>query len=174
VVQHVWAEQTGLAEKLKRGIEMVSFGSGGATRNWASRIADFELAGQSFHQSSVVMRKIRRVHFLPGQRLAISAPNSRKFHARLGLCPQSHMVRAGAMFYSFTLPAFWNESLQTRSEICRRSQRDRWWPGSEGWYSNGRYDHYSGGQKCHDTFRWRTAPHLRATARDTNTNCLRS
>ena len=46
VVQHVWAEKNGLAEHLKGGLEMVSFGSGGATKNWASRIRDFEIAGR--------------------------------------------------------------------------------------------------------------------------------
>jgi len=49
VVQHVWAEDHGLAEEMKRGVEMVSFGSGGESRNWASRVSDFELADQSFH-----------------------------------------------------------------------------------------------------------------------------
>ena len=49
VVQHVWAEDHCLAEEMKRGVEMVSFGSGGESRNWASRDADFELADQSFH-----------------------------------------------------------------------------------------------------------------------------
>jgi len=49
VVQHVWAEDHGLAEEMKRGVEMVSFGSGGESRNWASRVTDLELAGRSFH-----------------------------------------------------------------------------------------------------------------------------
>ena len=29
VIQHLWAEKNGLADQMKRGIEMVSFGSGG-------------------------------------------------------------------------------------------------------------------------------------------------
>jgi hypothetical protein len=49
VIQHVWAETHGLADEMKRGVEMESFGSGGQSRNWASRVADFELAGHSFH-----------------------------------------------------------------------------------------------------------------------------
>jgi hypothetical protein len=49
VVQHLWAESNGLAGAMKRGIEMMSFGSGGESRNWASRVSDFELADHSFH-----------------------------------------------------------------------------------------------------------------------------
>jgi hypothetical protein len=53
VVQGIWATQNGLASQLKRGLETVSFGAGGASRNWASlghrvtlggaQIADTEL-----------------------------------------------------------------------------------------------------------------------------------
>ncbi len=50
VVQHVWAENHGLVDEMKRGVEMVSFGSGGESRNWASRVPDFELAEHSFHR----------------------------------------------------------------------------------------------------------------------------
>jgi C-terminal processing protease CtpA/Prc len=50
VVQHVWAEKNGLAEEMKRGVAMMSFGSGGASKNWASRIADFEVGGSTFHR----------------------------------------------------------------------------------------------------------------------------
>jgi aspartyl protease/PDZ domain-containing protein len=49
VIQHIWAEHHGLADHMKRGIEMVSFGSGGESHNWASRVSDFELANHSFH-----------------------------------------------------------------------------------------------------------------------------
>jgi membrane-associated protease RseP (regulator of RpoE activity) len=49
LVQHIWAERNGLAAQMKRGIEMVSFGSGGESKNWANRIRDFELAGSAFH-----------------------------------------------------------------------------------------------------------------------------
>jgi C-terminal processing protease CtpA/Prc len=48
VIQHVWAETHGLAGEMKHGVEMLSFGSGGQSRNWASRVADFELASHSF------------------------------------------------------------------------------------------------------------------------------
>lgn len=48
VIQHLWAEKNGLADQMKRGIEMVSFGSGGETKNWASRIHVFEIAGRTF------------------------------------------------------------------------------------------------------------------------------
>ena len=47
VIQHIWAESHGLAEQMKRGLEMVSFGSGGETKNWASRIRDFEIGGHN-------------------------------------------------------------------------------------------------------------------------------
>ncbi len=36
VVQGVWAARSGVADRLKRGIETVSFGSGGISRNWES------------------------------------------------------------------------------------------------------------------------------------------
>jgi hypothetical protein len=36
VVQGIWARQNGLAAQLKRGRETLSFGAGGASRNWAS------------------------------------------------------------------------------------------------------------------------------------------
>jgi Aspartyl protease/PDZ domain len=49
VIQHVWAENHGLADEMKRGVEVISFGSGGESRNWASRVSDFELADRSFH-----------------------------------------------------------------------------------------------------------------------------
>jgi PDZ domain/Aspartyl protease len=49
VIQHVWAENHGLADEMKRGVEVISFGSGGESRNWASRVSDFELADHSFH-----------------------------------------------------------------------------------------------------------------------------
>jgi predicted aspartyl protease len=45
VVQSVWARKHGLAEKLKRGIETVSYGAGGASPNWASRVATLEIGG---------------------------------------------------------------------------------------------------------------------------------
>lgn len=51
LVQHVWAERVGLAKRLKSGIEMVSYGAGGASRNWASRVDHFGIAGQDLrHQ----------------------------------------------------------------------------------------------------------------------------
>lgn len=45
VVQQVWARRHGLAERLKRGVETVSFGAGGASTNWASRIDSLEIGG---------------------------------------------------------------------------------------------------------------------------------
>jgi predicted aspartyl protease len=51
LVQHVWAEKNGLADEMKRGVKMVSFGSGGASQNWASRVDNFEVAGDVFHHA---------------------------------------------------------------------------------------------------------------------------
>src|SRR5204863_148356 len=45
VVQAVWARKDGLAARLKRGVETVSYGAGGASRNWASRIDSLEIGG---------------------------------------------------------------------------------------------------------------------------------
>ncbi|HEY4138219.1 MAG TPA: aspartyl protease family protein [Casimicrobiaceae bacterium] len=45
VVQAVWARKHGLAQRLKRGIETVSYGAGGASSNWASRIDSLEIGG---------------------------------------------------------------------------------------------------------------------------------
>ena len=43
LVQGVWARRHGLADRLKRGIETVSYGAGGVSRNWASRIDSVEI-----------------------------------------------------------------------------------------------------------------------------------
>ncbi|MEO8924645.1 MAG: aspartyl protease family protein, partial [Caldimonas sp.] len=43
VVQARWARRNGLAEAMKRGIETVSYGAGGASRNWVSRVAMLEI-----------------------------------------------------------------------------------------------------------------------------------
>ena len=45
VVQARWAQRTGMAEAMKRGIETVSYGAGGASRNWVSRLDAIEIAG---------------------------------------------------------------------------------------------------------------------------------
>ena len=54
LVQHVWAEQHGLAAKMKAGLETVSYGMGGTSRNWAIGGAHFSMGGQMF--SDVVAR----------------------------------------------------------------------------------------------------------------------
>jgi predicted aspartyl protease len=38
VVQHVWADKVGLTDRMKNGLAMSSFGAGGESRNWASRM----------------------------------------------------------------------------------------------------------------------------------------
>ncbi len=43
VIQPVWARAQGLAAQLKRGLETVSYGAGGASTNWASRIERLQL-----------------------------------------------------------------------------------------------------------------------------------
>ena len=45
VVQAVWARRHALAARMKRGIETVSYGAGGASHNWASRIDSMEIGG---------------------------------------------------------------------------------------------------------------------------------
>jgi predicted aspartyl protease len=46
VVQAAWAKANGLAEVMKGGLELVSFGAGGESRNWASRVASLEIGHQ--------------------------------------------------------------------------------------------------------------------------------
>jgi predicted aspartyl protease len=38
VVQHVWSDKVGLSDRMKTGLAMSSFGAGGESRNWASRM----------------------------------------------------------------------------------------------------------------------------------------
>jgi predicted aspartyl protease len=45
VVQHIWADRVGLGERMKSGLSTTSFGAGGASANWASRIDQFTLGG---------------------------------------------------------------------------------------------------------------------------------
>ncbi len=45
VVQPVWAREHGLADTLRRGVETVSYGSGGASSNWVSRVRSVEVGG---------------------------------------------------------------------------------------------------------------------------------
>jgi predicted aspartyl protease len=54
VVQAAWAKENGLAETMKRGLELVSFGAGGESRNWASRVATLQIG------STVIERPIAR------------------------------------------------------------------------------------------------------------------
>jgi predicted aspartyl protease len=62
-VQHVWAESHGLAGQMKRGVEMISFGAGGESRNWVSRVSDFELADHDFHHVAAGYAEDRRGAF---------------------------------------------------------------------------------------------------------------
>jgi predicted aspartyl protease len=50
VVQALWAKANGLAETMKRGVETVSYGAGGASRNWASRVDSIEVGGTAIHR----------------------------------------------------------------------------------------------------------------------------
>lgn len=46
VIQWRWAQSQGMAERMKReGIETVSYGAGGASRNWGTRLRSFEVGG---------------------------------------------------------------------------------------------------------------------------------
>ena len=44
-MQPVWARTNGLADTLKRGVETVSYGAGGASSNWVSRVRSVEVGG---------------------------------------------------------------------------------------------------------------------------------
>jgi len=50
VVQHVWAERNGLAGPLKAGVRMFSFGSGGRSENWASRLPGITIGSTTFRR----------------------------------------------------------------------------------------------------------------------------
>jgi predicted aspartyl protease len=54
VVQALWAKANGLADTMKRGVETVSYGTGGASRNWASRLDSVEVG------NTVIRRQIAR------------------------------------------------------------------------------------------------------------------
>lgn len=49
-----WAERHGLAEELKRGIQTVTFGAGGESQSWASRVPQFAIGGRSFPRTIAV------------------------------------------------------------------------------------------------------------------------
>ncbi len=53
IVQPVWARRHGLADTLKRGLELVSYGAGGASPNWASRVRSIEVGGVDLKQQIV-------------------------------------------------------------------------------------------------------------------------
>jgi hypothetical protein len=45
LVQRHWAERIGVAERMKQGLETASFGAGGMSRNWVSRVERFDVGG---------------------------------------------------------------------------------------------------------------------------------
>ena len=47
VVQHVWSDKVGLTDRMKNGLAMTSFGAGGESRNWASRMDVLSLGGNT-------------------------------------------------------------------------------------------------------------------------------
>jgi len=47
VVQHVWSDKVGLTDRMKNGLAMSSFGAGGESRNWASRMGTLSLGGNT-------------------------------------------------------------------------------------------------------------------------------
>jgi hypothetical protein len=47
VVQHVWSDKVDLSNRMKSGLAMTSFGAGGESRNWASRMNILTLGGNS-------------------------------------------------------------------------------------------------------------------------------
>jgi predicted aspartyl protease len=47
VVQRVWSDTVGLSDRMKNGFAMTSFGAGGESRNWASRMDMLTLGGNT-------------------------------------------------------------------------------------------------------------------------------
>src|SRR6185312_11658722 len=47
IVQHVWSDQVGLTDRMKNGLAMSSFGAGGESKNWASRMDRLTLGGNT-------------------------------------------------------------------------------------------------------------------------------
>ncbi|MBV8659324.1 MAG: aspartyl protease family protein [Burkholderiales bacterium] len=47
IVQGIWAQQQGIADQLKAGLKTVSYGTGGASTNWSSRVGKVEIGGLS-------------------------------------------------------------------------------------------------------------------------------
>ncbi len=45
VVQHRWAERVGLAQRMKAGLASASYGAGGLSPSWVSRLGRFEIGG---------------------------------------------------------------------------------------------------------------------------------
>jgi len=50
VVQAVWAKENGLAEAMKGGLELVSLGAGGESRNWASRLSSIRIGSHEIER----------------------------------------------------------------------------------------------------------------------------
>lgn len=55
VVQGVWARRHGLADRLRRGIETVSYGAGGASRNWVGRLATLQIGDDAKRRGDLVL-----------------------------------------------------------------------------------------------------------------------
>ena len=47
IVQHVWSDKVGLTDRMKNGLAMSSFGAGGESKNWASRMGTLALGGNT-------------------------------------------------------------------------------------------------------------------------------
>jgi predicted aspartyl protease len=47
IVQHVWSDKVGLTDRMKNGLAMSSFGAGGESKNWASRMDRLTLGGNT-------------------------------------------------------------------------------------------------------------------------------
>jgi len=59
VIQGVWARREGVAERLRQGIETVSYGAGGASTNWAGRLQTLEIGGQVLQRPIVRLAEDR-------------------------------------------------------------------------------------------------------------------
>jgi hypothetical protein len=63
IVQGIWAQQVGLAERLRHGLPMMSFGAGGGSTNWLSRGHTVDLGGAQVKSTDVRLAQDRKGAF---------------------------------------------------------------------------------------------------------------
>ena len=87
VVQPVWARSNGLADTLKRGVETVSYGSGGASANWVSRVLSVEVGGVELRNQIVRYAEDRSGAFSSRTRGVVSASGAEAVEPRANSSP---------------------------------------------------------------------------------------